>query len=128
VLTALSILSNQYTNYMSAKLNKEAFEYAKKLIKEGKVDTSDDKWSEHNPNATQENKFLQKHEIEDYSKWHLGIDTGEDEENKGRYKFPFGDFKKVYRSGLVAVKQRAAQNHYPDIEKAAGELLELLNK
>jgi len=39
-----------------------------------------------------------------------------------------GDFRKVHRDGLIAAKQRAAQNDYTDIEQAADELLEMIDK
>ena len=113
---------------MATKLNKEALQFAKELIKKGKVDKSENSWSQSQPSAEQENKFIDKQDIQIYGNWHLGIDSSENTENKGRYKFPYGDFKKVYRSGIIAVKQRAAQNDYTDIEKAADELLGLIDK
>ena len=41
--------------------------------------------------------------------------------------FPYGDFHRVHRSGLIAAKQRAAQRDHDDIERAADELLVLLD-
>src|SRR5437773_5869422 len=41
--------------------------------------------------------------------------------------FPFGDFKNVHRCGLLAVKSRAHQFGYADIEKAATQLIEIIN-
>ncbi len=57
-----------------------------------------------------------------------GIDETADEETKDRYGFPYGDFRRVHRSGLIAAKQRAAQNDYADIEQAADALLSLLDE
>jgi hypothetical protein len=108
---------------MAAQLNKEALAYAKELIKQGKYDNSDESWKDKQPSTEEENDFIEKNNITEYGKWHLGIDAGEGTANKGRYKFPFGDFKKVHRDGLIAIKQRAGQNDYQDIEKAADELL-----
>ena len=34
------------------------------------------------------------------------------EATKGRYKFPYGDFRTVHRDGLIAAKERAAQQGY----------------
>ena len=113
---------------MATQLNKDALAYAKELIKQGKFDDADGSWKEKQPSTEEENRFIDKHSIDEYGKWHLGIDTGEAKENKGRYKFPYGDFKKVQRDGLIAAKQRAGQNDYQDIEKAADELLNVLEQ
>ncbi|MCC3157096.1 hypothetical protein LJ737_07590 [Hymenobacter sp. 15J16-1T3B] len=113
---------------MSVTLNQAAVRYAKQLIKEGKFKNDSGHWREHNPDTAAENKYLAKHEIEEYAKWHLGEDTSLGEDTKGRYKFPFGDFKTVHRDGLLAAKERAAQQGYHDIERAADELEQALEK
>ena len=46
--------------------------------------------------------------ISEYGKWYLGIEDEEDENNKGHYKFPYGDFENVHRCGLLA-----AETHRP---------------
>ena len=66
--------------------------------------------------------------MEEYANWQLGQDASRGADTKGRYKFPYGDFKTVHRDGLIAAKERAAQQGYGDIEKAADELLTLLEK
>lgn len=113
---------------MATKLNKEALDFAKVLIKEGKIVESEENWHKHLPSTAQENQFIGQQGIEEYGKWHLGIATEEDKANKGRYKFPYGDFNSIFRSGLIAIKQRAAQNNYADIEKGADELMRLLDE
>lgn len=50
------------------------------------------------------------------------------EATKGRYKFPYGDFQTVHRDGLIAAKERAAQQGYQDIEETADEQLQALEK
>ena len=113
---------------MSISLNSAAVAFAKKLIKNGKIKNDQGHWGEHNPAPTEENAFLKKHEMDEYANWHLGLDQSKGEDTKGRYKFPYGDFKPVHRDGLIAAKERAAQNGYNDIESAADELLALLEK
>ena len=113
---------------MSISLNSAAVSFAKNLIKDGKIKNDQGHWGKHNPNPTEENTFLKKHEMDEYANWHLGLDQSKGEETKGRYKFPYGDFKTVHRDGLIAAKERAAQSGYNDIEKAADELLTLLEK
>jgi hypothetical protein len=113
---------------MNTSLNPQAVTYAKRLIREGKIKNDEGHWGQHNPDSSDENAFLEKHKIEEYGNWHLGLDMSKGEDTKGRYKFPYGDFKTVHRDGLIAAKERAAQQGCSDIEKAADELLHLLEK
>lgn len=113
---------------MSIKLHKAAVTFAENLIKEGKIQNDAGHWGQHNPDTAQENSYLKSHGLGDYAKWHLGEDTSLGEDTKGRYNFPYGDFKTVHRDGLIAAKERAAQQGYHDIEKAADELLQHLEK
>lgn len=107
---------------MSVKLNRGAFEHATKLIKEGHVVADQrDAWSEHQPSTEKENAFIRQHGFAEYAKWHLGIDD-EGEETKGRYKFPYGDFRDVHRCGVLTAESRAGQYKYQDIENAAAHL------
>ncbi len=90
---------------MAVKLNKPAFEHATKLIEQGKfVFDEKDMWSEHQPSAQDENEYLKAHGFSAYGKWYLGIDTDEDEDTKGRYKFPYSDFEKAHRYGVLAAE------------------------
>jgi hypothetical protein len=85
------------------------------------IDERDD-WSEHQPTAAEENEFIKEHGIGEYATWHLGIDPSEREDTKGRYKFPYGDFKDVHRCAVLAAESRAGQRKYVDIELAAAHL------
>jgi hypothetical protein len=104
-------------------LNEKAYNRAKALIVEERVvrDQRDD-WSEHQPSTQQENEFIDAHGFAEYSRWYLGIDDEYDEDKKSRYKFPYGDFKRVHRCGVLAAESRAGQNKYFDIENAAAHL------
>jgi hypothetical protein len=108
---------------MAVTLNKRAYEYAQKLIEQGKavLDERDD-WSEHQPRAKQENEFISKHGWDEYARWYLGVDDDQGEETKGRYKFPYGDFEKVHRCAVLSAESRAAQRKYTDIEVAVAHL------
>lgn len=108
---------------MSVKLNLEAFDHARELLKAKHVVLDDSgAWSEHRPSADQENAFIREHGIAEYAKWYLGIDDREDENSVTRYKFPYGDFKQVHRCGVVAVESKACESEYYAIEVAASEL------
>jgi hypothetical protein len=113
---------------MAVKLNKRAFDHAKSLICTGKYVADDrDAWSEHQPSAQQESDFIREHGYAEYARWHLGIDDAYDEEVKGRYKFPDGDFERIHRCGLLAAESRAGQRKYYDIELAVAHLHGMLD-
>jgi hypothetical protein len=108
---------------MAVRLNERAYEHARDLIAAGRYLIDDrDAWSEHQPSATQENDFIERHGIGEYATWYLGIDDEKDENRKGRYKFPYGDFENVHRCGLLAAESRAGQRKYYDIELAVAHL------
>ena len=107
-------------------LNKAAEEKATALIKSRQY-VKDSDWSEAQPSTDEENDYLEKHGWDDYGQWHLGIHEDESKETKGRFGFPYGDFRRVHHAGLIAAKQRAAQQGYDDVEKAADRLLALLD-
>src|SRR4051794_36614243 len=108
---------------MAVKLNERAYSHAKQLIGEGKVVVDErDAWGEHQTSAEQENEYIRQHGFEEYGRWYLGIDETEPEQIKGRYKFPYGDFEKVHRCGVLAAESRAGQYKHYDIENAAAHL------
>jgi hypothetical protein len=111
----------------SYRVNKAGVAQARTLIDDGKYDDSTE-WSDAAPSADEENKEIDRHGLEEYGRWHLAVDEDASEETKGRYRFPYGDFTKVNRAGLIHAKQRAAQNDHAEIEKAADDLLERLDK
>jgi hypothetical protein len=113
---------------MAVKLNERSFEYSKKAVTEGRfVADERDEWSEHQPSARQENQFLEEHGWDEYALWHLGIDVEEGPETKARYKFPYGDFERVHRCGVLAAESRAGQRKYYDIELATAHLHGMLD-
>jgi hypothetical protein len=108
---------------MATKLNDRAYEHARNLIAAGRYVIDDrDAWSEHQPSSEQETDYIERHGIAEYAKWHLGIEDEQDEDRKGSYKFPYGDFHKVHRCGLLAAESRAGQRKYYDIELAVAHL------
>ncbi|HEX2403905.1 MAG TPA: hypothetical protein VHM29_04305, partial [Acidimicrobiia bacterium] len=60
--------------------------------------------------------------------WHLGLTEGAYDETKARYGFVYGDFRRVHRMGLIACLYRAAQWEHKQIELAAHDLLQHLDK
>jgi hypothetical protein len=114
---------------MAIHLNHEALDHAKRLVREGKVSRDErDDWSEHAPTAAEENSFIDDHGFEEFARWHLGEDASENAETKGRYSFPFGDFSRVHRCGVISAESRAAQNDHDTVATAARELLALIDE
>ncbi len=112
----------------TVKLNENAFAFAKELITQGRaVVDKKDSWRDHHPMAEAENEFIRVHGFAEYGKWHLGIDETHADGTKARYKFPFGDFKNIHRCALLAVRSRALQYGYSDIENAAIQLTEIIS-
>jgi hypothetical protein len=110
------------------KLNQRAYDQAKKLIADGKFVLDDrDDWSEHQPSTRDENRFIEKHGMDDYALWHLGLNEDQPAENKGRYRFPYGDFEAVHRCAVLAAESRAGQYKHFDIERAAAHLHGMLD-
>ena len=88
----------------------------------------DSDWGDVQPSAADENAFLEKHSWEEYGEWHLGLTEGASDDTKARYAFVYGDFRRVHRSGLIACVYRAAEWRHKQVELAAHELLQLLDK
>jgi hypothetical protein len=110
------------------RLNKEAFAYCQAIIKGKRVIVdSRGSWKNHQPSAADENEFIQQHGFGEYAKWHLGIDQSFSENTKARYKFPVGDFQNIHRCALLAAQGRARQYRHEEIEKAAAELLQMID-
>ena len=113
---------------MTIKINDTALRHARQLIKDARIarDSRDD-WSEHAPSTDDENAFLDKHGHAEYSKWFLGVDDEHPDDQKGHYKFPIGDFKKIHRCAVISAESRAGQYDYDDIRDALGKLLEKID-
>jgi hypothetical protein len=107
-------------------VNDAAVRNAKKLIDSGDYDADTD-WSDAAPSTDEENDYLEEHGYDGFGEWHLAVDPDASEETKGRFAFPYGDFKKVKRAALIHAKQRASQNDHDEIQSAADELLTYLD-
>lgn len=113
---------------MAIELNRPALKHARSLVREGKVVRSDqDSWSDSAPTTAQENRYIDDHGWTEYSHWHLGIDKDEDPHTKGAYSFPFGDFARVHRSGVIAGESRAGQFDHVEIRDELKKLRELID-
>jgi len=88
----------------------------------------DSDWGDAQPSAADENAYLESHSWEDYASWHLGLTEGAADETKARYAFVCGDFRRVHRTALIACVYRASEWRHKDVELAAHDLLQLLDR
>ncbi|MCL5266710.1 MAG: phage protease [Bacteroidetes bacterium] len=111
---------------MALKVNQKAVEHLRSLVSQGKVDRNSN-WSF---SAEDGNALLGAagSDWSNYSQNHLAVDTSAAENTKARFHYPAGKDGKVYRSGVIAAKQRAAAQGEKDIENAADDLLQLIDR
>ena len=111
----------------SYEVNESGVERCRQLI-DAKRYVLRSQWNEVQPGAEAQNAYLESHSWEEYADWHLGLTEGAKDGTKARYAFVYGDFRRVHRSGLIACVYRASEWRHKDIELAAHELLQLLDK
>ncbi len=113
---------------MTIELNEPALRQARSLVREGEVVRDErDAWSEAAPTADEENAFIERAGWTAYSHWHMGVDRDANPETKEAYSFPYGDFRRVHRSGVIAGESRAGQYDHTEIRDALKGLLELID-
>jgi hypothetical protein len=111
----------------SYSVNPRAVEKARKLIASRQYVLESD-WGTSQPRAAAENAFLESHSWDDYAEWHLGLTEGATDETKARHAFVYGDFRRLHRTGLIACVYRAAEWRHKEIELAAHDLLQELDR
>jgi hypothetical protein len=109
------------------RVNERALAHARRLI-DSRQYVLDSDWGEKQPTAADENAFLDSHSWDEYAEWHLGLTDGANDETKARYGFVFGDFRRIHRTGIIACHFRAAEWRHKEIELAAHDLLQHLDK
>jgi hypothetical protein len=108
-------------------VNARAVAKAEQLIRARQYVLRSD-WGEVQPRAEDENRYLERHSWDEYAEWHLGLTVGATDGTKARYAFVYGDFRRVHRSGIIACHFRAAEWRHKQIELAAHELLQLIDR
>jgi hypothetical protein len=111
----------------SYSVNERAVARARRLIRARQYVLNSD-WGDVQPKAKDENAFLASHSWSGYAEWHLGLTEGAADETKARYAFVYGDLRRLHRTGLIACHYRAAEWRHKEIELAAHELLQLLDR
>ena len=108
-------------------VNEQAVAHIQKLIA-AKRYVLDSDWGQVQPKAAEQNAYLEKHSWDEYAAWHLGLTDGANDETKARYAFVYGDLRRVHRTGLIACVYRASEWRHKDVELAAHDLLQRLDK
>jgi hypothetical protein len=85
-------------------------------------------WSDVQPRAADQDTFLESHGWDEYAVWHLGLTEGAPPETKGRHAFVYGDFRRLHRMGIISALYRAAEWQHKEIELAAHEILQYLDR
>src|ERR687898_1744341 len=108
-------------------VNRRGVAEARKLIRAKQYVLKSD-WGDVQPRAATENAFLKEHSWQEDSRWFLGLTEGAADETKARYAFVYGDFRRLHRSGIIACHYRAAEWRHKEIELAAHDLLQLIDR
>jgi hypothetical protein len=111
----------------SYEVNPDAVTRCRDLI-EAKQYVLDSDWGDAQPGAEAQNTFLEGHTWEEYAGWHLGLTEGAGDETKARYAFVYGDFRRVHRTALIASVYRASEWRHKQVELAAHDLLQELDR
>ena len=111
----------------SYSVNKRAVARARRLI-EAHQYVLDSDWGDVQPSAADQNAYVDSHSWDNYAEWHLGLTDGANDDTKARYAFVYGDFRRIHRTGLIACQYRAAEWRHKDVELAAHDLLQRLDK
>ena len=101
--------------------------WAQHLIDSGQY-VLDSDWGTVQPRASDQNAFLKSHTWEEYARWHLGLTDGATDHTKARYAFVFGDLRRLHRMGILACEYRAAEWRHKEVELAAHDLLQRLDR
>lgn len=114
---------------LAVSLNSKGVGHCRSLINAGKYNTTAS-WEF---TAADGNKLLGDNDWTRYGRMFLGVDSAQDAETKGHYKYPFGKLdgngnEIVYRQALIAATARGAQQGVTEISNSARDLREALDK
>jgi hypothetical protein len=108
-------------------VNPAAVARAQRLI-DARQYVLDSDWGAVQPHADAGNAYLERHTWEQYAEWHLGLTEGAADGTKARCAFVYGDFRRIHRTGLIACVYRASEWRHKDVELAAHDLLQRLDR
>lgn len=103
---------------MAILVNSKSMNYLMSLVESGDIDY-ESSWSF---SAEDGNDLIEG----EFEKYHIAYDTNS--ETKARFKFPVGKDGEIYRSGVIAAKQRAGGENYQNVLEAADRLLRAIDE
>lgn len=116
----------QYEGVASYDVNPDAVQWARELISKRRY-VLDSDWGSVQPTAADQNAYLKSHSWDEYARWHLGLTEGPADHTKAKYAFVYGDFRRLHRIGIIACLYRAAEWRHKAVERAAYDLLQVLD-
>jgi hypothetical protein len=112
---------------MAVTLNAAGYAFAQRLMEAGRfVADPAGAWRAHRPSREAEDAFVDAHGYGGFGDWHLAVNDAHGAETKARYEFPYGDFERAHRCGLIAAERRADQFGHLDVASAASRLLAMI--
>ena len=100
--------------------------HARKLI-EAKQYVLNSDWGDAQPGAEAQNSFLERHDWADYANWHLGLTEGR-RRDEGPIRVRLRRLPPDSSTGLIACVYRASEWRHKEVELAAHDLLQFLDK
>lgn len=110
---------------MSIVLNRPALEHARRLLDDEQY-AINTVWEHNAPTEEQRAAYKAAYGEAALGLWYLAVER--DAGGNAIYTLPYGDFRKLHRSGVVAAYKRAIQLNAADVEAGARELLDLLDR
>jgi hypothetical protein len=102
------------------KINPPGLDHALHLVKTGQyaINTI---WEQNRPTEAQQQAYRTEHGDDELGKWYLAQD-------EHGYALPYGDFRRVHRSGVVAARRAAEAQGCAEVAAAADEILDLFDR
>jgi len=110
---------------MSIVLNQPALEHARRLLDDEQY-AINTVWEHNAPTEEQSAAYKTLHGEAAFKLWYLAVER--DANGNAVYVLPYGDFRKLHRSAVVAAYKHAIQLNAADVEAGARELLDLLDR
>jgi len=112
---------------MAVTLHKPGYDYAVAIIKKGlEIEHDSNNWEAVKPTQDEIVRYLNTHTLDEYGLWFLGIDSSRDPKDKSKFMYPYGDFKVLHKSALIAALKEAAKNNHEEIKTAAQKLVAMV--
>jgi hypothetical protein len=86
----------EFTAMASYTVNQQAVAQARQLI-DARQYVLKSVWDDVQPNAADENAYLESNSWEEYAQWHLALTDSASDNIKAKYAFVYGDLRRLHR-------------------------------